>query len=73
MKCRICGGVMESRITDLPFKLGDTAIVIVRAAPVLQCCQCGENELEHSAMLRVDDLLAVVGPSVELKIIRYAA
>jgi hypothetical protein len=27
MKCRICGGVMESRITDLPFKLGDTAIV----------------------------------------------
>ena len=73
MECRICGGAMENRITDLPFELSDTSIVIVRALPVLQCCQYGETELEHSAMLRVDDLLAAVDRSAELEVIRYAA
>jgi YgiT-type zinc finger domain-containing protein len=41
---------MEERVTDLPFKIGDTSIVIVRALPVLQCRQRGETELEHDAM-----------------------
>lgn len=52
MKCRLCSGQLEPRITDLPFKIGDTSIVIVRAMPVLQCRQCGETELEDSAMRR---------------------
>jgi YgiT-type zinc finger domain-containing protein len=64
---------MENRVTDLPFKLSDTSIVVVRALPVLQCCQCGETELEHNAMRRVDDLLAAVDHSAELEVIRYAA
>jgi YgiT-type zinc finger domain-containing protein len=61
MKCRICGGAMESRITDLPFKLADTAIVIVQATPVFQCCQCGENELEHSAMQHQEAVEFIAG------------
>jgi YgiT-type zinc finger domain-containing protein len=50
VRCRVCGGGMEERVTDLPFKIGDTSIVIVRALPVLQCRQCGEAELENVAM-----------------------
>lgn len=73
MKCRVCGGAMDERVTDLPFKIGDTLIVIVRALPVLQCRQCGETELGNTAMTRVDDLLASVDRSAELEVVRYAA
>ena len=64
---------MESRITDLPFKIGDFSVVILRSLPVLQCRQCGETELEHATMSRVDQLLADVDASAELEVIRYAA
>jgi YgiT-type zinc finger domain-containing protein len=37
VKCRVCGGAMDESVTDLPFKIGDTSIVIVRSLPVLQC------------------------------------
>jgi YgiT-type zinc finger domain-containing protein len=73
VKCRIRGGAMEERVTDLPFKIGDTSIVIIRSLPVLQCRQCGEAELENVAMSRVDRLLAAVGRSAELEVVRYAA
>jgi YgiT-type zinc finger domain-containing protein len=73
MKCRSCGGLLEPRVTDLPFKIGDSAIVILKSLPVLQCRQCGETELEAPIMSRVDQLLASVDRSAELEVIRYAA
>jgi YgiT-type zinc finger domain-containing protein len=73
MRCRICGGLLESRVTDLPFKITDSAIVIFKSLPVLQCRQCGEAELEQATMSRVDELLASVDGSAELEVIRYAA
>ena len=73
MRCRICGGPMEARVTDLPFKIGDSAIVILKSLPVLQCRQCGDTELEQATMSRVDQLLASVDRSAELEVIRYAA
>ena len=73
MRCRVCTGQMESRITDLPFKVGEFSIVILRSLPVLQCRQCGETELEQATMSRVDQLLAAVDVSAELEVIRYAA
>jgi YgiT-type zinc finger domain-containing protein len=45
---------MEAQITDLPFKVGDSSIVILSSLPVLQCRQCGETELEQATMARVD-------------------
>ena len=54
MRCRACGALLESRVTDLPFKLADTTIVIVKALPVLQCPQCGDTELEQATMSRVE-------------------
>ena len=73
MRCRICGGVLEARITDLPFKVGDFSIMILKAIPVLQCRQCGETELEHQTMLRVDQLLFAIDKAAELEVIRFAA
>ena len=73
MKCRVCGGQLESRITDLPFRISDFSIVIFRSLPVLQCRQCADTELEQATMSRVDQLLAAVDASAELEVIRYAA
>ncbi|MBI4908584.1 MAG: YgiT-type zinc finger protein [Acidobacteria bacterium] len=73
MKCRVAGDALQPRVTDLPFKTGDTAIVILKSLPVLQCEQCGDIELEHEVMVRVDALLARIDPQAELEIIRYAA
>jgi len=73
MSCRMCGGLLESRVTDLPFKIGDTSIVILRSLPVLQCRQCGETELEQPTMRRVEEVLAGVDESSELEVIRFAA
>jgi len=63
----------ESRVTDLPFKIGDSSIVILRSLPVFQCRQCGDTELEQVTMARVDQLLAAVDGAAELEVIRYAA
>lgn len=73
MRCRVCGGLLERRVTDLPFKIGDSSIVILKALPVLQCEQCGDTELEQATMVRVDQLLAGVDRSAELEVIRFAA
>lgn len=73
MRCRVCGGLLEPRVTDLPFKLSDASIVILKALPVLQCRQCGDTELDNVTMLRVNELLAAVPMSSELEIVRYAA
>ena len=73
MRCRVCGGLLEPRVTDLPFKIADFSIVIVKALPVLQCKQCGDTELENTTMLRVDQLLARIDRSAELEVIRYPA
>ena len=73
MKCRVCVGLLEHRVTDLPFKVGDSLIVVLRALPVLQCRQCGDTELEHDPMLRVEQVLAGADTSSELEVTRFAA
>lgn len=73
MRCRLCGGLLEQRVTDLPFKIGDTSIVVLKGIPVLQCLQCDDKELEHMTMRRVEQVLAGVDASSELEVIRFAA
>jgi YgiT-type zinc finger domain-containing protein len=73
MKCRVCGGFQEAKVTDTPFKTGDSSIVVLKALPVLQCVQCGEIELEHAVMVKVEQVLSAVDRSSELKVVRYAA
>jgi YgiT-type zinc finger domain-containing protein len=69
--CRICQGRLQSRITDVPFKIADAAIAILKSLPVLQCRQCGAIELERETVNRLDQILAAVDGSAELKVIRY--
>ena len=73
MKCALCGGEMSLTVTDLPFKVSDTSIVILKGLPVLQCARCPEYLIEDEVLRRVNDILAKVEGGTELEIIRYAA
>lgn len=73
MKCHLCGSKLESLVTDLPFKISDVTIVILKGLPILQCNNCGEYLIEDPVMRRVENILERVSADAELEIIRYAA
>ena len=73
MKCHVCGSRLVHQVTDLPFKIGDSSIVILKGLPLLQCENCGEYLIEDNVMARVEQMLAKVDSASELEIIRYAA
>ncbi len=73
MRCTGCGAELRTTNTDLPFKVSDTTIVILKSLPVLQCVKCPEYLLADEVLRRVDEILARVDGGAELEIIRYAA
>ena len=73
MRCTVCGGDLAATKTDLPFKVTEAAIVILKELPVLACERCPEYLLEDEVLTRVDAILAGIDRSAELEIIRYAA
>ncbi len=73
MKCTVCGSELQATNTDLPFKVRETSIVILKDLPILQCGNCAQYVLHDSVLKRVDEMLARVGSEAELEIIRYAA
>ncbi len=73
MKCSVCGGELTTVKTDLPFKINENTIVIVKELPVLQCANCPEYLIEDRVLSWVDEILAKVEGGTELEIIRYAA
>jgi len=66
-------GIAGGAVTDLPFKIGDASIVILKGLPVLQCRQCRDIELENAVMLKVEQLIGTLDRAAELEVIRYAA
>ncbi len=73
MKCGVCGDQLRSVHSDLPFKVGEQTIVILKGLPVLQCQNCVQYLLEDRVLIRVDKILAGIDSAAELEIIRYAA
>ena len=72
MKCRVWGGSQHAVRTDLPFKVAESTIVILKDTPALQCANCSEYSLDV-VVERVDGILAAVDRGAELEIIRFAA
>ncbi len=73
MKCHLCGAELKSIRTDLPFKVAENSIVIVKNLPVLQCPNCREYLIEDPVMEKVDSILEKVGTDSELEVVRFAA
>ena len=73
MKCRVCGSMLHATTTDLPFKVSDRTIVILKHLPVAQCEACSEYLIADAVFAKVEELLSKVNTSVELEIIPFAA
>jgi len=73
MKCRVCGAKLQSTKTDLPFKLSERTIVILKDLPVAQCEGCSEYLIADAVLAAADELFAKVDRSTELEIIPFAA
>ena len=73
MKCRVCGAPMWAAVTDLPFKLSDRSIVVIKGLPVLLCENCTEYALEDQVMATVDHILDSADDASELRVVKYAA
>lgn len=73
MKCHVCGSQMQSVTTNLPFKINDVTIVIMKDLPVIQCVGCSEYLLDDAVLERVDAIVGKVDSATELEVIRYAA
>jgi len=73
MKCRVCGGTLRAGTTDLPFKVSERTIVILKTLPVAQCDSCSEYVIADAVFEKVEALLSGVDASAELEIILYAA
>jgi YgiT-type zinc finger domain-containing protein len=73
MICRNCGGEMHDQITDLPFKVAERSIVIIKDLPVSRCSACQEYLLAHTAMPGVERILPGIDQAMELEIVRHRA
>jgi len=73
MKCRLCGSRLQPMVTDLPFKVTGSTIVILKGLPVLQCENCQEYLIEDKVMERVDVMLDGASTEAELEVMRFAA
>jgi hypothetical protein len=73
MKCAVCGAQLPSVHSDLPFKVSEQTIVILKQLPVWQGAHCAQYLLEDRVLRRVDEILAGVDRAAELEIIRFAA
>ena len=73
MRCQMCGAYLRPTITDLPFKVSEGTLVILKALPVLQCENCQEYLIEDPVMERVEAILAQVSTEAELEVVRFAA
>ena len=73
MRCAVCGSDMVTAETDLPFKVGQSSIVIIKELPVRSCTRCQEFVLEDPVMEKVEKILASVDESLELEVVHFAA
>ena len=73
MKSHVCGSIMDSVMTNRPFKMNEITIVLQKDLPIFQCRNCSKYLVEDLIMGSVDKILEKVDTSAELEVIRYAA
>ena len=73
MHCRVCGATLRPTTSDLPFKVREHTMVIVKNLPVLECANCAQYLIADPDFSRVEQILASVNGAAELEIIRYVA
>ena len=73
MRCHVCSGQMVEVRSDMPFKLDNSRIVIIKDLPVHQCAECSEYAFSDPVMAKIEATLAKSDSGAELEVVRYAA
>jgi len=73
MPCTVCGATLRLTTSDLPFKVREHTIVILKNLPVLECVNCVQYLIADREFSRVEQMLAQVNGAAELEILRYVA
>jgi YgiT-type zinc finger domain-containing protein len=73
MQYTICGATLRPTTSDLPFKVREHTIVILKDLPVLECTNCVQHLIADREFSRVEQMLAQVNGAAELEILRYVA
>jgi YgiT-type zinc finger domain-containing protein len=64
---------MKSIVTDLPFRVDRSVMIILRDLPLLECSKCGAHALEEEVMERVHEIVGRLRSPSHLEAVLYAA
>ena len=73
MKCHVCNAKLDRIETDLPFKVSQTSIIIMKQLPVMQCENCQEFLIEDPIMEQVESILSNANSKAELEVVYFVA
>jgi YgiT-type zinc finger domain-containing protein len=73
MKCHVCGTSMTRVVSDLPFRVNRSVMIILRDLPLMECTECSAYAFEDRVMERVHEIVERLRSPSHLDVIRYAA
>ena len=73
MKCHVCGTLMTRVVTDLPFRVDRSVMIILRELPLIECRECSAYAFEERVMERVHEIVERLRSPAHLDAVRYAA
>ena len=73
MKCHVCGNSVTRVVSDLPFRVNRSVMIILRDLPLMECSDCGAYAFEERVMERVHEMVQSLRSPSHLDAVRYAA
>lgn len=73
MKCHVCGNPMTRVVTDLPFRVDRSVMIIMRDLPLMTCSECGAYAFEERVIERVHEIVDRLHSPSHLDEVLYAA
>jgi len=64
---------MKRVVTDLPFRVNRSVMIILRDLPLMQCIECGAYAFEERIMERVHEIVQRLKSPSHLDAVLYAA
>lgn len=73
MKCHVCGTSMIRVVSELPFRVNRSVMIILRDLPLMECSECGAYALEAMVMERVHEIVERLDSPSHLDAVLYPA
>lgn len=72
MKCIMCKGDLEDKLTNFMVDLGN-CIIIVKGVPSRVCSQCGEVSYSHDVATRLEEITSnMKNTMIEIAVVHYS-